>query len=203
MNCPTDGVLRALLDAEVAGGEFDAAARHLPTCEHCRTRLTSIEAQASRVRQGLNVLEGNASGANSRLAYERYRQAYGGHTAGGMAWFSRFDQLWSRPLLGWLAVAVVVLIVLGFSPGRTWAQKVLEMLRVQKIAVVPVDLSALTAQSGNGREHSIAQFISDNVVVTMKPGAPAVAANAGAASEIAGFKVRTSRSTGHSAENSG
>jgi hypothetical protein len=66
------------------------------------------------------------------------------------------------------------------------------MLRVQKIAVVPVDLSALTSSTGkSSREKLIAQLISDNVVVTMKPGKPAIASNAETASEIAGYKVRT------------
>jgi hypothetical protein len=58
--------------------------------------------------------------------------------------------------------------------------------------VVPVDLSAVTSPAGNnGRENLIAQLISDNVVVTMKPGKPALASSTEAASEMAGFKVRT------------
>lgn len=65
------------------------------------------------------------------------------------------------------------------------------MLRAQKVAVVPVSLSAIT-QAGSGEsQRLIAQLISDKVVVTMDPSKPASAANADAASQRAGFKVRT------------
>ena len=97
---------------------------------------------------------------------------------------------WTRRLAGGFAVAAALMVVLSFSPGRTWAQKILEMLRVQKVAVVPVDLSAITTQNAGGHEHLLAQFISDNVIVTMKPGPPNPAMDAATAGQMAGFTVR-------------
>jgi anti-sigma factor RsiW len=183
MNCPTDGVLRTFLDGELRAGEFEAAERHLRNCAACKARLKSIEVQRNGVQENLAALEQDPSSTDSRVAYERFQQA----SAGRVGRVSR----WTRPALGWVAAGAIVLLVLAFSPGRSWAQKVLEMLRVQKIAVLPVDLSGLTVPNGFAHGGLIAQFMSDSVVVTMKPGPAAVAADAASASQIAGYTVRT------------
>jgi hypothetical protein len=63
---------------------------------------------------------------------------------------------------------------------------------VQKLAVVPVDFSAIASGNGTtGNGKLIAQLISDNVVVTMDPGKPVTASNLGTAREMAGFNLRT------------
>jgi hypothetical protein len=92
----------------------------------------------------------------------------------------------------WGAVAALLLVgaLFSFAPARGWAQKILAMLRVQKIAVVPVDLTTFDGRNDTGAAKMIGQMISDNVVVTMKPGAPQSASSAAEASELAGFKVR-------------
>jgi CBS domain-containing protein len=69
------------------------------------------------------------------------------------------------------------------------------MLRVQKVAVVPVDVEALS-NATNGREKMLTQMISDRVVVTMKPADPIPVSDAGAASSQAGFNVRELESLG-------
>ena len=55
------------------------------------------------------------------------------------SWFARlFAPRW-RPAWGLAATAVVVAMLVGVSPVRTWAQRLLAMLRVEKIAVVTID----------------------------------------------------------------
>lgn len=187
MNCSNDGVLRAFLDRELVGAGLGAAERHIQECEACRTRLRVLESQASVVRENLAALDEGARPMNAELAYERYLETH------AVPVRKRFGALWLKPALGWTAAVCAVVLVLTFGPSRTWAQKILEMLRVEKIAVVPVDFSSITGQNG---EHSLAQFISDNVIVTMKPGKPAAASDGAAASQIAGFAVKTLDSLG-------
>jgi len=185
MSCPTEGVLRTVLDGEVRGSELEAAEKHIGGCERCGLRLRSIEAQRSGVQENLAALQNESSTADARFAYQRFQQAAAGRAV------RRPPMVWPRPAIGWAAAAVVVLLVLALSPGRTWAQRVLSMLRVQKVAVLPVDLSELTAQNALGHGGLIAQFMSDNVVITMQPAKPAAAADVAAAGQAAGFAVRT------------
>jgi len=98
--------------------------------------------------------------------------------------------IWKRPVWGGVVAACALVLLLSFAPGRTWAQKFLAMLRVQKLAVVPIDFSAISAgNTGSGK--LIAQLISDNVVITMDPGKPVTASSLETARELAGFKIRT------------
>jgi hypothetical protein len=164
---------------------------HVRHCEACQQRVSALEEQASCVREKLDGLAPETAAVDPHAAYDRYLHAYQGRGTGVGTLLARLAEGWRRPLVGGFAVACALVIALSFSPGRTWAQRVLEMLRVQKVAVVPVDLSALTAQNGNGHEHLLAQFISDNVTVTMKPGPSVTAADVASASQMAGFTVRT------------
>ncbi|MBV8570784.1 MAG: zf-HC2 domain-containing protein [Acidobacteriaceae bacterium] len=195
MSCPDHGALRTFIDGEVTGEEMLAVARHVQSCGPCHTRAQLIQRRAGSVQEKLAALPGN-SAVETRAAYDRYIHAYGEPSARPAGWAAQFVPRWIHPALGGAALAAVLLVVMSFSPARTWAQKILDMLRVQKIAVVPVDLTAINAQSGNGHQQVIAQFISDNVVVTMKPGPAAPASDAAAATQMAGFRVRELESLG-------
>lgn len=190
MNCTTDGSLRAYIDGELSAAESDELKQHLLACQACRTRADSIQARAQSVHNELAELSSQEEEVDSGLAFSRYCETYDG--AANVPWLNRILGGWKRPIWGGLVAACALLVFLSFAPGRSWAQKILSMLRVQKVAVVPVDLSAVSSPGGNnGRENLIAQLISDNVVVTMKPGKPTPAATPQVASEMAGFKIRT------------
>jgi hypothetical protein len=190
MNCTTDGALRAYIDHELSAPESDEIKQHLLSCAACRVRVDTIQAGARAVHDELAALTPQEEDVNSVLAYSRFCERYDGREHN--TWVNRIFGGWRRPVWGGLAAACVLLAFLSFAPGRSLAQKFLAMLRVQKVAVIPIDLSALTSPDGNsGREKLIAQLISDNVVVTMKPGEPAIASTVQAATEMAGFKVRT------------
>lgn len=190
MNCTTDGTLRGYMDGELPALESDEIRLHLLSCPACRARIDTIQAGARVVHSQLAALVPQEEHVNCVLAYNRFGEIYEGREYN--TWPNRIFGGWKRPVWGGLAAACALLVFLSFAPGRSWAQKILSMLRVQKVAVVPVDLSAVTSPDGNsGREKLIAQLISDNVVVTMKPGKPTPAPTVQAASDLAGFKVRT------------
>jgi hypothetical protein len=97
-------------------------------------------------------------------------------------------------------VTVIAGTLLGFAPARTWGQKLLALLRVQKVTVVPVDFSALGTPDGNhvigvggmppnGPGKMMAQVLSDKVIVT-RSSKPQNVSSAEDASQVAGYPVR-------------
>ncbi len=190
MNCISDGALRAYMDHELSTRDSDELKRHLFSCSTCRTRLNAIQSRAGTVSSQLTALSTQEEDVDRGLAYSHFCEKYERREYN--AWPKRVFGRWRRPVWGGLAAACALIAILNFAPGRSWAQKILSMLRVQKVAVVPLDLSAVTSPDGDhGREKLLAQLISDNVVVTMKPGEPTSVTTVQAASEMAGFKVRT------------
>jgi hypothetical protein len=67
------------------------------------------------------------------------------------------------------------------------------MLRVEKIAVVAIDPTALMSGSEtDSRPYKlINQFIADNVVVTMDPGRPDIVSSVAQAARLTGYPIRT------------
>lgn len=184
MNCLTEDVLRRYADRELSTSEMD---EHLSACERCRERLGELRERTGRVHELLGVLAPAGADPDPARAYARLASTIASAEPAPPPRVSLFRRtpVWSA------AAAVCALVLLfTFSPARSWGQRFLSMLRVQKVAVVPVDLQTVTAQlRGSGHQRLIAQFISDNVVVTMKPAAPVAAANPQAASAMAGFPV--------------
>lgn len=118
-------------------------------------------------------------------AYRRYVATHG---------YPATRKPFRKPVWFGAAVTCALIALLSFAPARSWGQRILNMLRVQKVAVVPVDLEAISTNGGN--EKLVAQMISDRVVVTMKPGEPAQVDSPSAAASAAGFPVKTLDSLG-------
>ncbi len=192
MNCLADGILRARLDGELSGEESDEVDRHLESCSVCRRRAEALTHNAERVRVEMAALaprsEDELSGA--RLALARF-QAETPLGASDPSIFSRIFSARLRP--AWVAASALTVLVacFSFAPARSWAQRLLAMLRVQHIAVVPIDSQAFAgAEGAKSSEKMIGQFISDNIVVTMHSDQPQRAPDAAQASQLAGFPVR-------------
>ncbi|MGH9610318.1 MAG: hypothetical protein ACRD34_11665 [Bryobacteraceae bacterium] len=186
MNCLSEDMLRRYADREPSAPE---TGEHLRCCERCRQRLGELSERTDRVQKALGALmpEGESNPDPAR-AYARLASAIASAEPAPprRVSFFRRTPVWSA------AAACAVILLFTLSPARSWGQKFLSMLRVQKVAIVPVDLQTVTAQlRGSGHQKLIAQFISDNVVVTMKPGAPVTAATPQSASAMAGFPVIT------------
>jgi hypothetical protein len=192
MTCFNDGILRAKLDGELNEAELGEVERHLAACSDCRQRAESMTSQKRRVDALLSGLahrpnEAPPAGAVAFMHFKAQQR-----TAGEKA-PSLLGRLFSARLApAWGAVAALLLVgaCFSFAPARGWAQRILAMLRVQKIAVVPVDLTSIDGRNDSGAAKMIAQMISDDVVVTLKPGEPQWVSTAEEASQLAGFKVR-------------
>jgi hypothetical protein len=191
MNCLNDGILRAKLDGQLNDEEAAAIDRHLAGCAACRSMLETLAADAERVRAAMATLAPGPHEVSSdpAIAYAHF-QAQRPTDPAPVSILSRLFAARLRPVWAGAALAAVLIGCFSFAPARSWAQRVLAMLRVQKIAVVPVDLQSLQGvQSGNDPGKMIGQFISDNIVVTMHS-EPQVVADASQAKQLAGFAVR-------------
>lgn len=190
--CPTDEVLRARLDGELSPIEAHELENHLIGCAGCRNRAEAMERQAEGIREIFSSLAPSAAqpATDAGLALARFKARQRSVEAEAPSFFGRLFARRLRPAWGALAAVGLVFGLLSYSPARTWAQRVLAMLRVQKITVVPVDLKALdTLNGGNAAGKTLSQMLSDNVVVTIH-GEPQTVSSAEEASQRAGYKVR-------------
>jgi anti-sigma factor RsiW len=191
MKCPKDGLLRAHLDGELAHADGNGVADHLRDCVSCQQRLGTLSQGANEVKRALQATD--SSQIDPALAYNHYLRRFGEPLEAEST--GRWFATWRRPLLGGISAAIALALLVSFAPVQTWGQKILEMLRIQKVAVVPVNLAALTETGNREQQQLLARLISDNVVVTMSPGQPEPVPSADAASRLAGFSVKTFNDT--------
>ncbi len=200
MTCFDDGILRARLDGELAGTELAEVDQHLASCADCRVRFEKLSTETANARDLLATLApaGNDTALNPAAAYAHFRSQYGTADESKSSWISRLLAPRWRPAWGLAAGAVLVAMLVGVSPLRTWAQRVLAMLRVEKIAVVTIDPTTLMSGSEpDSRPYKlINQFIADNVVVTMDPGRPDIVSSVTQAARLTGYPIRTIGSLG-------
>jgi hypothetical protein len=113
-------------------------------------------------------------------------------------WISRLLAPQWRPAWGLAVVALIIAVLVSLNPVRSWAQRVLAMLRVQKIQVVTIDPTTLMSGSEpDSHPYKLFnQFIADNVVVTMDPGEPDVVSNLSTAAQLTGYPIRVIGSLG-------
>jgi hypothetical protein len=192
MSCLTDGILRAKLDGELNEAELREVEGHLASCSGCRQRADSMASQGRRVDQLLSTLAPlpNQTAPDAAVAFMHFKAQQRPAEAKASSLLGRIFSARLAPAWGGVVALFLVGACFSFAPARGWAQKILAMLRVQKIAVVPVDLTSFDGRNDSGAAKMIGQMISDNVVVTLKPGEPPLVSSAEEASQLAGFKVR-------------
>jgi len=192
MACLSDGMLRAQIDGELSEKQQLELRAHFASCADCRRRAERIARSAERVATALTALAplASESSPDARAAIARFRTR--------RAAVQSDTPSVARILLGkpaWMTLAAASLIVgvLAFTPARSFAQRLVAMLRVQKIAAVPLDFEALDNPSDRARlGKSIAQLLSEEVVVTVKPGEPQQVMSRDDATQAAGFQVERS-----------
>jgi hypothetical protein len=209
MTCIHEGILRAHMDGELVGAELTGVTEHLVSCADCRARFEKLRAERAQMDDVFATLAPAADSItiNPAIAYTRFKNQFGTAREPKATGIARlFAPRW-RPAWGFAAVAMVVTILVSVNPGRTWAQRILAMLRVQKIQAVPIDLTTLMSSSEpDSRPYKlINQFITDNVVVTMDRGKPDIVSNVTRAAQLAGYPIRMIGSLGapHSVEVNG
>ncbi len=192
MTCVTDGILRAKIDGELNEAERLEVESHLASCAACRERAELMAGRSEQVGGLLSTLapRPDEARADAAMALMRFKAQQRAAEAQAPSLLGRLFARRLAPVWGAVVALALVGVFFSFPPARGWARQVLAMLRVQKIAVVPVDLTTFDGRNDNGAAKMIGQMISDNVVVTMKPGEPQLAASADEASQLAGFKVR-------------
>ncbi len=187
-----DETLRAYLDQEVS--DSGSAAGHLQTCPDCRARLAALQSRAAQVKAHLAALDPTPAEAprSAQLAFAQFtaRQS----AVSGKERLPMLKSIFSPRLrTAWAGLAVVALMATAFSfaPVRAWAGEILALFRVQKIVVLPIDTTRLTALGNdNTVGKQISNLLSDSVKVTKEAGKPQVVADAAQASQAAGFAVR-------------
>jgi hypothetical protein len=180
MKCLTDQALRALIDQEAPEPEREVAGRHLKQCADCRARLERMSHES--------LAPGNVT--EPPRAFERFqaRLASEGDVSVQRSFLRGFFAAHPLPAWGTLATTALILVLVTFAPARSWTQRVLAMLRVEKVTVVPLDLKF---DRNSDTQALIRKVISDEVTVTISAGKPQFVADASQATQMAGFPVRT------------
>lgn len=192
MNCPNDGMLQARLDGELAPAEGEELNQHLASCPGCRSRLELLRSQTERVQQALTGLAPGASEVPQPAhSWASFRATLEEEGEAQPTWLGKLFAPRLRPAWGVLALACAAAVFLSVTPARTFAEKILAMLRVQKITAVSVYPTTIESSRHQRTAKLLSQLISDNVVVTEDAGKPQPAPSAAAAGRLAGFTVRT------------
>ena len=199
MTCIDDGNLRRHLDGQLAGAEIAEVTAHLASCADCRARLAELGTARAQTEEMLAMLASAAGNVviNPATAYTQFANQFAADRE-PQNWIKRlFAPRW-RPAWGFAVVALIIAILVSLTPVRSWAQRVLAMLRVQKIQVVTIDPTTLMSSSEpDSRPYKLVnQFIADNVVVTMDPGKPDVVSNLTRAAQLTGYSIRAIGSLG-------
>jgi Putative zinc-finger len=190
MDCPNESMLRAYLDAELNAAETAELKKHLQMCPVCEARLKALSSTAQRVTSQLASLTGPPSAleANPQIALARLRAQLGAPEE-RVPFFARiFAWRWRYAWAGSLAPAILV-ISLMFPAGRSFAQRLLATLRVERVQPLSLDLQAFDNGSSHQSLEALARLLSSNAVVTMNE-KESPADTQVAASQAAGFPVR-------------
>jgi len=191
MNCPTDSTLRAYIDAELNPLEISELKNHIQTCPACQARLQAMSATALHVGSQLASLDVplSASEMNPQIALARFRASLPAPEE-RLPFFALIFA--RRTRFAWAAsFAVAVLAIsLMFPATRSFAQRLLATLRVERVQTVSLDFEAMS-NSGSSRQplDALAKLLSDNAVVTTNEKVSS-ADSQSAASQAAGFPVR-------------
>jgi hypothetical protein len=198
MTCIHDGNLRRYLDGELVGAELAEDTAHLAACADCRARFEKLGTARAQTEELLAVLAPVDNVViNPATAYAQFAGKFAADRE-PKNWMNRLLAPQWRPAWGLAAVALMVAILVSFNPVRSWAQRVLAVLRIQKIQVVTIDPTTLMSSSEpDSRPYKLFnQFVADNVVVTMEPGKPDVVSDVARAAQLTGYPIRVIGSLG-------
>jgi hypothetical protein len=192
MNCPTDNTLRAYLDAELDPIAVAELQVHLPSCSGCRQRLQTFSAAAQRVSSHLASLDAGASAAETdpQIALARFKANLPAPEHQQLPFFGRIlSGRWRFAWAGSFAAAVIV-VSLMFPATRSFAQRLLATLRVERVQTVSIDFGPVQP-TGVSRQplEAFAKLLSENAVVTTNEKSSS-ADSREAATQAVGFSVR-------------
>jgi hypothetical protein len=178
-----DGQLRSALDGEL---DLEGLA-HLEACPQCLARQKAIQIQTERITDRLSFLSSPAPDPRlpATTAWSLFNQQKLTRKEIPM-----YKKIFVSPLVRYGIPALLVLTFIFAVPSaRAFASELLNLFRVQQVAVVPIDYTGMEQLNGAfGNQFST--LISDSMTMIQKPGDPIEAADASQASQMAGFTVR-------------
>lgn len=184
----TDGELRAALDGELDVDRFT----HLEDCTDCLKRQSQLQSEQAQVARQLAFLaHADDPVPAPQKAWDQFSQRLSTKKEKSM-----FKKMFAFPVIRFGTAALVILaLVLAFPGTRALAGELLNLFRVQQVAVVPVDFTGLEQLTGDGAlGNQFTELISNSINITQEPGEPTEAADAAEASQLAGFNVRLPQS---------
>jgi hypothetical protein len=176
--------LRASLDGELDGSLLS----HLEACAACQRQLAELKQTHLRVASRLSFLApGTEPVPSARFAWSRFTDQHLKQKETSM-----LKKLFAFPVVRYGAIAVLALaLLMAFPTTRALAGELLNLFRVQQVAVLPIDTAGLENMTGNEALGSqLSELISESTEVTDQPSEPVLAANADEAESAAGFDVR-------------
>lgn len=179
----SDGELRAALDGELGLDELT----HLEACRQCQSRKNVLEAQIRPTAERLRFLSPSTrdTGLSTASAWKKFN-----HETLAQKETSMFRKLFASPLIKYGAsAALVIALILAFPSTRALAGELLNLFRVQRVTVVPVDFTGLE-QLDDETGPDISQLFAESVTINDEPGDAVTAATVEEASQLAGFNVR-------------
>jgi hypothetical protein len=180
----TEGELRAALDGELDGSLLT----HLEACADCQRQLVELKQTHLRVASRLSFLApGTEQVPSARFAWSRFTDQYLKQKETSM-----LKKLFAFPVVRYGAIAILALaLLMAFPTTRALAGELLNLFRVQQVAVLPIDSTGLENMTGNKALASqMSELISESTEVTDEPGEPVEVANVDEAKSAAGFNVR-------------
>lgn len=184
----TDGELRAALDGELEIIQLG----HLDTCPACQARKQKLELEGQAMIRLLGFLSSTLSTTENPVptaqkAWDRFAQQLITKKE-----ISMFRKWFAFPVVRFASAIILILaLVLAFPSTRALAGELLNLFRVQRVTVIPVDFTGLEQLTGDGvLGNQFTDLISNSMNMTQKPDDPVEAADAARASQLAGFTVR-------------
>ena len=184
----TDGELRAALDGELD----DHRLRHLADCTDCLRRQSQLQAKQTQIADQLAFLASAHDPAPTpQKAWAKLSQRISIKKETSM-----FKKWFAVPVVRFGTSALLILaLILAFPGTRALAGELLNLFRIQQVAVVPVDFTGLEQLTGDGAlGNQFTDLISNSINITQEPGEPTEAADSAEASQLAGFNVRLPQS---------
>ena len=101
-----------------------------------------------------------------------------------------FKKLFASPLIRYVLPGLLILTLILAMPGtRALASELLNLFRVQQVAVVTIDSTGMEQLNGVFG-NQVGELISDSITMTREPSEPVDASDANQASQLTGFTVR-------------
>lgn len=196
MKCDT-GRLRAYLDDSLSSPERDAVADHLAVCTACQAELSALQTRSAAVGSRLATLtpasypSADASRALARFHSETlptYATPWETIRSNLTMFKQAFLNSKWRPVTVSVTALLCLVVILSFAPAHQAAADFLDLFRVRKFAVIPIDQAQQARLEALAKQAESGQFGKPTRV--REPGKPQPVADVAAAARAVGFAVR-------------